>query len=110
MFSAVRNQAINQSKKQRNQDKLVNEYSTELDEYFEDNIDELANPHKQLIVKIWDIVNGMPEKRKFVFTYHRRYGLSYKEISEVMNITQKTVENHIGLALKQLRDEIKPEA
>jgi RNA polymerase sigma-70 factor (ECF subfamily) len=48
----------------------------------------------------------MPQRRRFVFSLHRKHGLSYKEIVQVMDITRKTVENHMGLALKEIRDSI----
>lgn len=52
---------------------------------------------------IWLHVSQLPEKRKAVFTLHRKHGLSYKEIAMVMGITRKTVENQMGKALKYLR-------
>lgn len=53
--------------------------------------------------KIWLHVSQLPEKRKAVFTLHRKDGLSYQEIAMVMGITRKTVENQMGRALKYLR-------
>src|SRR5690625_4419983 len=53
--------------------------------------------------KIWLHGSQRPEKRKAVFTLHRKHGLSYQEIAMVMGITRKTVENQMGRALKYLR-------
>lgn len=106
LYSAVRNQAINQSKGLRNRDKLIKDYSTETIDNPNNKANRSERADSKLIVKIWDMVDKMPDKRRIVFTYHRRNGLTYKEISEIMHISQKTVENHMGLALKYLRDEI----
>ena len=49
----------------------------------------------------------MPEKRKEILLLSRYEGLSYQEIAEDLNISVKTVENHMGAALKQLRVALK---
>lgn len=61
---------------------------------------------KKLIEQIWEIDDHMPERRVFVFTLHRKHGLSYKEIAYVMDITRKTVESQMSLALKEIRDSV----
>lgn len=48
-------------------------------------------------------VNHMPDRRRKVFMMSRVEGLSNSEIAERMNISRKTVENHMNLALKELR-------
>jgi RNA polymerase sigma-70 factor (ECF subfamily) len=54
-------------------------------------------------------VEKMPEKRKAVFIKSRFEGKNLKEISEEMNISQRTVENHLNQALKFLRQHLKDE-
>lgn len=53
-------------------------------------------------------IQRLPERRRAVFVLHRRHGLSYGEIAEVLGISLKTVENHMGLALRDLRDQLAP--
>lgn len=48
-------------------------------------------------------VNHMPDRRRKVFMMSRVEGLSNSEIAERMDISRKTVENHMNLALKELR-------
>lgn len=48
-------------------------------------------------------VEHMPEQRKYVFMMSRMDNLSNKEISQKLNISVRTVEKHIELALKDLR-------
>jgi len=45
----------------------------------------------------------LPEKCKNVFLLSRIEGLKHKEISKELNISTKTVENHITKALKHMR-------
>lgn len=48
-------------------------------------------------------LSELPPQRRLIFLLHRNERLSYKEIASKLNISPKTVENHIGSALKQLR-------
>lgn len=58
---------------------------------------------KELEDLIQKSVEQLPEKCKKVFIKSRFQGLKHKEISHDMNISTKTVENHISKALKHLR-------
>lgn len=52
-------------------------------------------------------VSQMPPKRKQIFQMSRIDGLSNEEISEQLNISKRTVENHLTAALADLRKVIK---
>ena len=52
-------------------------------------------------------IDALPEKRREIFRLSREEGLKYKEIAEKMNISVKTVETQMGLALKQLREQLR---
>ena len=52
-------------------------------------------------ITIW--LNMQPEKRKKVFTMKFAQDLSTREISEILNVSQKTVQNQFTTSLKQLR-------
>ena len=58
--------------------------------------------------QIYRWVREMPERRREVFELSRYSSLSYKEIAEIMEISVKTVENHLIAALRYLKD--KPHA
>jgi RNA polymerase sigma-70 factor (ECF subfamily) len=49
----------------------------------------------------------MPAQRKTIYELNRREGLSNDEIAERLGISKKTVENHISLALKEIKSVIK---
>lgn len=49
----------------------------------------------------------MPNQRKAVYDLNRKEGLSNEEIAERLGISKKTVENHMSLALKELRNVVK---
>jgi len=52
-------------------------------------------------------IQAMPKKRREVFQLCFMQELSYKEAAKVMDITRKTVENHMGLAFKDIRAALK---
>jgi RNA polymerase sigma-70 factor (ECF subfamily) len=59
--------------------------------------------HKELVAQVTDIVEKLPAKCKEVYKLSREEQLSHKEISEKLNISTKTVENHLTKALHVLR-------
>jgi len=55
---------------------------------------------------IYQAIEDLPERCKEVFMMSRNYEMSYKEIAQQLNISERTVENHIAEALKRLRAKI----
>jgi RNA polymerase sigma-70 factor (family 1) len=51
---------------------------------------------------IREILDGIPKKSRQAFELSRIDGLKYKEIAEILNISPKTVENHMSIALKYI--------
>jgi len=76
-----------------------------------------ANPQPDAMVharileeRIRHVVNHeLPPQCRLVFTLSRVEGMSYREISEVLGIKPKTVENHLCRALKIIRKSIGPD-
>lgn len=60
----------------------------------------------ELNEKIEIAINNLPPKCKEAFELSRFKELKYKEIAESMNISVKTVENHISEALKRIQQQI----
>jgi len=48
-------------------------------------------------------IENLPRIRKMVFNLSRKQGLSHREIAEILSISPKTVENHIGKVLARLK-------
>ncbi len=60
----------------------------------------------ELSARIEKALDTLPPVCRHVFVLSRHEELSYKEIAEQLNISVKTVENHMGKALKRLREEL----
>jgi RNA polymerase sigma-70 factor (ECF subfamily) len=50
------------------------------------------------------LIRELPPRRRSVFLLSRRHGLTYDEIATALDISVKTVETHMGRALKTLRE------
>ena len=53
-------------------------------------------------------IDELPKKCKEIFILSRNAGLTYDEIAEDLDLSKKTVENQMGIALKKLRDSLRP--
>lgn len=56
---------------------------------------------KELLIRL--VVCRMPEQRRRVFELSRYMGMDNQTIATTLNISKKTVENHLTLALRTLR-------
>ena len=61
---------------------------------------------KQLENKLRDALNELPEQCRTVFQLSRFEDMKYREIADKLEISVKTVENHMGKALKFLRTKL----
>lgn len=52
-------------------------------------------------------VNSLPEKCREIFILNKEEQFSYKEIAQVRDVSVKTVENQMGIALKKIREYMK---
>ena len=61
----------------------------------------------ELEVRIREAMEELPEQCRMVFKLSRFEELRYAEIADQLNISVKTVENHMGKALKIMREQLK---
>ena len=106
LFTAVRNKSFNYIKLQ-----LPKEYKkVDIDDMgFVDSANKEADiVFEDLKVYVAKAIDTLPTKCKVIFNLSRNSGLTYKEIAEELDISVKTVENQIGIALKKLREQLNP--
>jgi RNA polymerase sigma-70 factor (ECF subfamily) len=61
----------------------------------------------ELELKISEAMKTLPEQCRLVFQLSRFEELKYQEIADQLQISVKTVENHMGKALKLMREQLK---
>ncbi len=62
---------------------------------------------EEIKARIDQIVANLPEKRQQVFILSRTKGLSNREIAQQLNISEKTIEDHITHAIKYIKNSMK---
>jgi len=104
LFRSVRNQCLNQLQKQ----KIRKQYASKVIESAQQEIDpEQSFLEVDLMELIEKSIESLPPRRQEIFRLSREQGLKYQEIADQLNISVKTVEAQMGLALKHLRDHLK---
>jgi RNA polymerase sigma-70 factor (ECF subfamily) len=61
---------------------------------------------QEIISAINKAIEKLPKQARIIFSMNRFDNLTYKEIARIQNISVKTVETHMGRALKSLRDQL----
>lgn len=99
LYRSVINASINFTNRQKSLEqhhlKLAAEFT---DDYLTD-LDE----ENEMIIILRAEIDKLPAQCKKVFKLSRFENFKYKEIAKALDISEKTVENHIGNALKVLR-------
>ncbi|MEA4948113.1 MAG: RNA polymerase sigma-70 factor [Petrimonas sp.] len=105
LYTMVKNHVFNRIKRKNIEFKYINSQMNlhSLDEIaeFKDPLNEIYHEELQLLLKL--SLEQMPDKRRQVFEMSRFQDLSNHEIAEKLNLSVRTVEQHIYLALKELK-------
>ncbi|MFD2522611.1 RNA polymerase sigma factor [Emticicia soli] len=105
LFTALKYQIITHIKKQVLEEKFVAYTTTETDE--EENSLEEHIAFADLSHSIEQAIGQLPEKTQHIFRLNRLEGKSTKEIVEILNIPERTVEYHISQSLRFMREHLK---
>jgi RNA polymerase sigma-70 factor (ECF subfamily) len=80
-------------------------------EYFSTDSDEINFTFdEELYLVTQEAIDTLPEKCKELFILSKHGNYTYKQIAENKNISVKTVENQIGIALKKIRSYVSEKA
>lgn len=103
LFIITRNLVFNQYRKSVNEDFYKVTVLAAMEESYdvEEEID--ANNLRDYIDHL---IEELPPRRREIFNLSRKEQKSYKEIAQLLNISEKTVENQISESIKYLRNNI----
>jgi RNA polymerase sigma-70 factor, ECF subfamily len=104
LFRAARNRSLNYLRDKKSHEDIE---TSGVEAKMAENNPQSQMEHFELMESIQNVVNSLPDKCREVFLLSRYEKKSYKEIAIVLNISEKTVENHISKALKILREKLK---
>ena len=102
LFSAIRNTAISQWRKDSVRSEKENGYGKA-----NGTMVPAGEEAKELECLYRQALERLPERCREVFVLSRQQSMKYAEIAAAMNISVKTVENQMGKALKILHRELK---
>ena len=107
LFISTKNQSLNYKK----------QFSNYRVTYLEETgIHQLLNTHdpgkelerKELIFKMNQAIETLPQQCKIVFTLVKEEGLKYKEVAQILNISPRTVESQLVRAMQKLDKILSP--
>ncbi len=104
LFMIAKNAVIDLLRKRQKESSLNEEITPDVNAIAEKSNNSVEYKELNEIVK--NSILQLPEKRRQIFLLSRNEGLTYKEIAEKLNISIKTVESHMRLALQQLKKTI----
>ena len=103
MYRSTRNAAISDLRKEKNIH-ISNEENENQGKAKLDLSPETLLIRKEICQKFQDLIDLMPKQASLVFRLHKVDGMSYREIAQLLDLSVKTVENHMGRALKLMRE------
>jgi RNA polymerase sigma-70 factor (ECF subfamily) len=60
----------------------------------------------EMIAQVEHSIQQLPPRTKAVFMMVKQYGLKYKEVAELLNVSPRTVENQLALAIRRISQSI----
>lgn len=100
LYTSVRNKALNMLKHEKVKKKYADSQVTRV------NMVENSESHANMEVFKDELVRAManlPDRCREIFELAKFEGLSYDEIATYLEVSAKTVENQLGIAMKKLR-------
>lgn len=104
LATAVKYKVINHIAREMSRQFISDEHFLELQE---DNSREEAQLLEELHEALQREVDKLPAKRQMIFKLHRNQNMSVKQVANLMGISEKTVENQYGKAMKMLKVSLK---
>jgi len=88
-------------KKNRRTKSMLEENLSLMKEYEISEYDQYAEKDLKSLIQAW--IAHLPQKRKEIFKMRYLDELSTKEISEITESSQNTIQNHLGISIAKLR-------
>lgn len=104
-FVAARHLSINQLEKQKRQ------HSVNIEDYKGRLIHMAPDPEQSMISaemlrRVHEVVEELPPRCKLSFKLVKEYGFKYREAAEILQVSEKTIENQLTIALRKISSAI----
>ena len=105
LFKATAHTAYNHLQKSRR----TIAFFPELENLLSGQIEKKANlTEEEIKAQLDAAIEQLPVKCRAIFLMSKREGMKYREIAEYLDLSMKTVENQMGIALRRLRKALGP--
>jgi RNA polymerase sigma-70 factor (family 1) len=101
LFVVAKNKAIDHLRKQATSRQVFFSEEEKMEIAFDSNPEQLMIS-AEMIRKMEYAIQQLPPKCRMVFTLIKQNGMKYKEVASVLNLSVKTVENQLSIAMKRL--------
>ncbi len=100
-YTTVRNMSLNLLKKQKRRAGLsMDEWQVQLNSiYFRPDLLMIT---EEMVLKIKMAINSLPNRCRLIFKLIKEDGLKYKEVADLLNISVKTVEAQMAIAMRRM--------
>ena len=107
LYSAIKNKCLNYIKLELPKQQAMSDVEdVMLAVSNQKGLDDTENERLKKSIKM--AIDQLPTKCRQIFMLSRNAGMTYEEIAEELDLSKKTVENQMGIALKKLRDSLEP--
>jgi len=106
LYTSVKNKALNYVRD--NNTRTIHEAAFANEQTQEFAPENNSCEYQQLEESVEKAIAELPEQCKRIYIMSRYENLTYKQIANQLEISPKTVENQLGIALKKLRTTISP--
>ncbi len=100
LFVSTRNTALNYLRRKKRDVLLTDDYRVQLRSVYFDPEQLLITA--EMINRIQQAIHQLPPRCQLIFKLIKEDGLKYKEVAELLNLSLKTIENQMTLALRKI--------
>lgn len=105
IFISTKNTSLNYLRQQKKDAVLPDDYRVQLRSVYFDPEQLLITA--EMINRIQEAINQLPPRCQLIFKLIKDDGLKYKEVAELLNLSLKTVENQMTVALRKIGSAIR---
>ncbi|SHM03208.1 RNA polymerase sigma-70 factor, ECF subfamily [Chitinophaga jiangningensis] len=106
LFVVARNKSVDYKRKQAQFKAVDLNPEDHIQITFDSNPEELMIT-SEMVRKMESTIQQLPPKCKAIYLMIKQHGLKYKEVAQILNVSVKTVENQLSIAIKRLTAAVK---
>jgi len=103
LYTSARNRMLNYIRDEKRRHTLLEQW---MQHETEKNRGEECFDIEEFSQRVQTAINNLPDQCRKIFELNKKRGCTYKQIAEQLNISVKTVETQMGIALRKIREQL----